>query len=227
MKTRFAILASGEGTTAEAFIRACTAGHVDAEPVLIICNKENAGIFGRVQRLNEELGISVATQLINGRQYPPAADEAVQPGAQTLAEEAAILKALEENQIDIVLLAGYLRRIGPRLIAAYGWSPDSPSPFDTRMLNTHPGLLPETKGLWGIHVQEHVIEAGLPFAGQTLHAVAENYDEGPIIAEHQLPVMSGEDAESLFERVKALEKQSLPADIQAFIRARARYLQAI
>jgi len=225
MKTRFAILASGEGTTAEAFIRACAAEQVDAEVVLIICNKKSAGIFERVKRLNDELGLTVEAQLINSKTHPARPDEATVPGGQTEAEEAAILSALESHAIDMVLLAGYLRKIGPQLVAAYGWQPGSPSPFAARMLNTHPGLLPETKGLWGVHVQEHVVEQGLPFAGQTLHAVAENYDEGPIIAEHQLPVEPGETAEELFERVKVLEKQSLPADVQAFLTARSRYLQ--
>jgi len=95
------------------------------------------------------------------------------------------------------------------------------------MLNTHPGLLPETQGFWGVHVQEHVIDKSLPYGGQTLHVVAEEYDDGPIIAEHQVPVEPSDDAESFFDRVKATEKQYLPVDIQAFILAREHYLQTV
>lgn len=225
MSYRIAILASGEGTTADAFIRACARRQVDGEVVLIICNKESAGIFDRVKRLNDELGLQIETALINAQTHPTVATERLLPGGQTAAEEAAIAEMLHAKQIDLVLLMGYLRRIGPRLVDEFGWRKEYISPYQARMLNTHPGLLPETQGFWGVHVQEHVIEKQLPFSGQTLHIVAENYDDGPMLAEHPVPVEPGDTAESLFERVKLTEKASLPSDIQAFIVARENYLR--
>jgi len=220
-----AILASGGGTTAEAFIRACAAGQVAAEVTLIICNNPDAGVFARVEQLNQELGLHIATELISSKTHPAAEGEAVAQGCQTAAEEAAVLEALQATKFDLVLLLGYMKRVGPSIIKAFGWQPEYSSPYQAQMLNTHPGLLPETIGHYGIHVQEYVLEKGLAYAGQTLHVVSEKYDEGPTVAEHKVPVEPGDTPESLFARVQATEKQYLPIDVEAFLQARTNYLQ--
>jgi phosphoribosylglycinamide formyltransferase-1 len=98
--------------------------------------------------------------------------------------------------------------------------------YQGMMLNTHPGLLPDTKSLYGLNIQSYVLDQGLPYGGQTLHLVSEDYDDGPIIAEHRVPVEPGDTPESLFDRVQATEKQNLPFDIEAFVTARQAYLKA-
>ncbi len=225
MNAKVAILASGEGTTTEAFIVACAKGEVAAEPVLVICNKESAGIFKRVEMCNQKYGFQTKTALINAKNYPVTDNEVLIPGGQTKAEEAEILKLLSDNNIDLVLLLGYLRRVGPKLVHEYGWRSSYISPYDARMLNTHPGLLPSTKGYYGLHVQEYILQMGLVEAGQTLHVVSENYDEGPIIKENKVEVLPNDTPDSLFDRVRETERRCVPIDVQDFIANRNRYLK--
>jgi phosphoribosylglycinamide formyltransferase-1 len=77
--------------------------------------------------------------------------------------------------------------------------------------------------MYGVHVQEHVLQKQLPYSGQTLHIVAEEYDEGPVLAEHKVAVEPGDSPDGLFDRVRELEKYWVPRDIDAFIKARAAY----
>lgn len=219
-----AILASGEGTTAEAFIKAGLRGDIPVNVGLIICNNPKAGIFDRVKHLNEAHKLAVRCEHISYRTHPAQENEVVEPGAQTAAEEQAILQMLEAGQYDLVCLMGYMKRIGPKLVERFGWRTTYTSPYQAMMGNTHPGLLPATKGLYGSTVQQYVLDQKLPFSGQTLHVVAENYDEGPVIAEHRVAVLPGDTADSLFDRVKQTEKQFLPGDIADFIMQRQKYL---
>lgn len=216
-RPRVAILASGEGTTAEAFIRASAEGQIEPEVGLVICNNKNAGIFKRVAALNKEYGLAIKAVHIGRTTHPPRSDEQLRPGDQSDAEEQAILQALHDGNYDLVALMGYMKRIGKELVQEYGHRPDHVDAKQARMVNTHPGLLPETKGLYGVGVQQHVLERGLSHGGQTLHVVAEEYDEGPTIAEHKVAVKPGDTPDSLFDRVKAAEKKHLPQDIAVFI----------
>lgn len=192
----------------------------------MIASNSQAGIFRRIEALNQTLGLAVKSLHIGRTTHPPAANEAVRPGDQTSAEEAAILHALRQGGYDLIVLMGYLKRVGQKVVHEFGWRPEYTSPYQARLVNTHPGLLPATKGLYGRHVQEHVLALGLPHGGQTLHVVAEAYDDGPVIAEHQVPVRPGDTPDRLFDRVKQAEKAYLPYDIAAFIEARRRYLRA-
>lgn len=220
-----AILASGGGTTAEAFIRAGAAGHITTTVGLVICNNKQAGIFQRIDDLNHEYGFHISCTNINGKTHPPASDEIVPSGAQTKAEELAIMKLLQEGNFAAIILMGYLKRIGPLLVHEFGWRPQYHSPYQAKMLNTHPGFLPDTKGTYGIHAQELVVANKLPYAGQTLHVVAEDYDDGPIIAEHKVKVEPGDTAALLFARVQVAEKANLPLDVDSFIQARQAYYE--
>src|SRR5688572_2727451 len=92
--SRVAILASGAGTTAEAFIRAGAEGRIEAKVGLVICNNPDAGIFSRIDRLNKELDLDIKCRLIGRKNFPPLADEKLEAGSQTRAEEKAILEAL-------------------------------------------------------------------------------------------------------------------------------------
>jgi phosphoribosylglycinamide formyltransferase-1 len=223
-RPRIAILASGEGTTAEALVRAAQTDSKLPQVDLVIVSRRDAGIFQRVENLNREFGLQINCVLINSKTHPIVGEELALRGRQTSAEEAAIIELLNAGNFDAIVLLGYMKLNGPALIHAFGWRPEYTSPYQARMLNTHPGLLPDTKGFYGVHVQEHVLELGLTEAGQTLQIAAENYDEGPTIAEHRIPVLPDDTPESLFDRVKVIEKQNIAHDIAKFIEERRKYL---
>jgi phosphoribosylglycinamide formyltransferase-1 len=223
VKFHIGVLASGSGTTTEAFIRAGQSGQIETGVELVICNNASAGIFDRIKRLNKEFGLHIRCELINGISHPALHDEVVPKGTQTKAEEAAILSALQAQPLDAVVQMGYLKRTGPDIVEQFGWQPQYRSNFQTKLLNTHPGLLPITEGLYGIFVQQYVIEHQLPFGGQTLHLVAEKYDDGPTLAEYKVKVMRSDTAESLFERVQEVEKLHVPLDVQNFISGKEAY----
>ncbi len=227
MAFRVAILASGSGTTAESFIRACAGGQVDCTVELVIASKPTAGIVSRINNLNHELGLEIECLVIGRSTHPPHRSEQLALGDQTEAEESALLDVLSARTPDVIALMGYMKHIGPQLVERFGWLPTYDSIYQANMLNTHPGLLPETKGRWGEHVQEYVLSHALATSGQTLHLVAHDYDDGPSVAEHIVPVEPGDTAETLFRRVQAVEKATIAYDIEAFAQARANYLSEI
>ena len=112
---------------------------------------------------------------IGPRTHPRSGGEPFRPGLQTTAEAAAIAQLLTAGSFEIVVLMGYLRRVDPSLVHQFGWREGYGSHFDAGMLNTHPGLLPETKGLYGVAVQEFVLNRGFSEAGHVIHVVAEEY----------------------------------------------------
>ncbi len=223
MKSKIAVLASGGGTTVEAFIQADQRGEVDVAVDLVICSRQDAGVFNRIKELNTKFGLDIPCLLINHKTHPPSAGEQLERGLQTEAEEHAILSKLSEGDYDLIALMGYMKRIGPKLIDTFGWLPEYRSIFQARMVNTHPGLLPDTKGFYGAEIQKYVLEHRLPYSGQTLHVVSRDYDDGPVIAEHKVEVNPDDTPESLFSRVQSTEKHYLPKDIEDFIRARNAY----
>ena len=225
MKPRIAILASGEGTTAEAFIRACQSGKVSCEVGLVICNRRNAGIFGRIADLNAEFGLEIPCELINSATHPPDAGETVRRGWQTQSEETAILDVLLHGKYDLIVQMGYMKHTGPRIVRTFGWRPEYKSIYQARLVNTHPGLLPQTEGMHGDQIQQFVLDKGLKYGGQTLHVVADGYDDGPVVAEHRVAVEPGDTAGSLYARVQAAEKKHLPQDIEDFILKRREYIK--
>lgn len=199
---RIAVLASGEGTTAEAvnneWLKDPNAPRIE----LIICNNPDAGILKRLP--------GVESVIINSKN--------------TDDEDQAILDKLLGGNYDLIWLAGYMKKIGPEVVNRFGWRREYTSPYQAMMLNIHPGLLPQTKGLIGVHVQELVLEKGLK-AGHTLHIVSEDYDEGPKIAVHEVEVLPEDTPETLFDRVKASHNQTLPGDLYNFIAKRREFLE--
>jgi phosphoribosylglycinamide formyltransferase 1 len=179
---RLAILASGAGTTAQAVIDACAAGRVDGEVVLIVSNNADAGVLERAR------AAGVPWRHLSTRTHPA-------PGAL----EAALLGALREAGATHVLLAGYMKRLDPRILAAY----------PGRVLNTHPALLPAYggQGLYGDRVHAAVLADRQTRSGATIHLVTADYDAGPIVASVEVPVLPGDDVASLGERVRAAERE--------------------
>ena len=220
-KTKVAIFASGNGSTAEAFIRSVQEKKYALEVVLLVCNNPGAPVLERVRNLNAAYGLPIQTAVINSRTQPAA--QGVVRGQQTSEEQAAILSLLQKHDISLVLLLGYQKRIGPQLIAAYGWLPEYVSPYQCNMLNTHPGLLPDTYGTHELGTQQYVLDHGMRETGHTINAVSAEYDTGPVVAENRVPVLPDDTAETLYARVQATEKQHIAADVMAFVDAQAEY----
>ncbi|HEX5796840.1 MAG TPA: formyltransferase family protein [Candidatus Saccharimonadales bacterium] len=219
---RIAILASGSGTTAESFIKSVINKEVSGEVVLLVCNNKKAKVFERIRNLNKSHNLNIQAVHIGKSTHPPVGDEPVEFGRQTAAEEKAILKLLIDMRIDLVLLLGYMKLVGKSIVDTYGWKEDFRSVYQSRMINTHPGLLPATKGLYGIHVQKAVITRGMK-AGHCLFAVDSEYDDGPVISHHEIPRVPDETPDELFERIKASEKAHLARDVDRFIINQQKY----
>ncbi|WP_217369910.1 formyltransferase family protein [Nonomuraea antri] len=119
----------------------------------------------------------------------------------------AMLAALDRHHADLVVTAGYLKKIGPAVLDAYAG----------RIINVHPALLPRHggQGMYGRRVHESVLAGGDSVSGATVHLVTADYDEGPAIARRQVPVLSGDDPDTLAARVLQAEHLLLPAVVQA------------
>lgn len=185
---RLGFLASHGGSNMQAIIDACKAGRLDAVPRVVISNNSEAVAL---QRARAE-GIP---------QYHISA--ASHPGA---AEDAAILQALRAHDVDTVVLAGYMKKLGPLALAA----------FRGRILNIHPALLPRHggQGMYGKRVHEAVLHAGDRVTGVTVHLVDDQYDHGSILAQCEVPVMAGDTADSLAERVLRQEHRLYAETLQ-------------
>ncbi len=174
MKKRVAVLISGRGSNMTSLLAAAAAPDYPAKVALVLSNRPNAA------------GLALA-----GGTAALAIDH--QPfGGDRGAHEAAIQRMLEEHEIDLVCLAGYMRQLTPFLVRQ--WT--------GRMLNIHPSLLPSFPGL---HTHERALAAGVTLHGCTVHYVTEALDDGPIIAQAAVPVLPGDDADSLAARVLAQE----------------------
>lgn len=216
-----AILASGSGSTAEAFIIATRNGRVNAEVGLVICNNppEKAGIYERIGRLNQKYGSSIEIVEISSRTHP----KGNVGRGQTLSESTAICEKIYRGKFNHVALMGYMKIIRGDLIEEYGWHPHYKSVYQARMSNTHPGPLPETADTYGLFASARVLELGLPTSKHTVHVVAAGVDRGPIIAEHLVSVYDSDSAQDLFDRVQEIEKATLPAALNTFLRGQIAY----
>ncbi|HSX36417.1 MAG TPA: formyltransferase family protein [Patescibacteria group bacterium] len=220
-RPRIAILASGGGSTAEAFIHATQDGRVNAEVGLIVCNKPRgkAGIYERIDRLNRHYGLTVEIVEISGKTHPGG------KGArgQTLEESATICDLIKKGKYDHVALMGYMRILRGALIEEFGWHSGLTSKYEARLSNTHPGPLPETQDTYGLLASERVLKLKMKQSRHTFHLVAAGVDEGPILAAHPVDVLPGDTAQILFDRVQVVEKAALPYGIDKFLREQAAY----
>ena len=117
------------------------------------------------------------------------------------------LDLLRQHQVDLIVLAGYLKLVPPAVIAAYRG----------RIINIHPALLPSFggPGMYGLRVHQAVLASGAKVSGCTVHLVDEEYDRGPILAQSRVPVFPGDTAETLATRVLEAEHRLLPAVVRA------------
>ncbi len=181
---RLAVLASHEGSTLQALIDACANRELSAQVVLVISNNSQAGALHRADVAGiEKHHISGITHIS-------------QEGA-----DRAMAVALNDAQVDWVLLLGYMKKMGDKVLSQYSG----------RIINTHPALLPAFggQGFFGRKVHEAVHAAGVTESGATLHLVGSEYDTGPIIAQVTVPVSADDDVDAIEHRVKAAEKKLL------------------
>ncbi|HWO08453.1 MAG TPA: phosphoribosylglycinamide formyltransferase [Polyangiaceae bacterium] len=182
MRKQIGVLASHAGTVLQAIIDASTDGRLEADVCLIVSNNSRSGAAQRAEKHQ------IPFVHLSGQTHPAPA-----------ALDAAILEALVEQRADIVFLAGYMKKLGPRTLAH----------FRGRILNTHPALLPKFGGLgmYGARVHAAVLAAGDRVTGVSVHLVESEYDSGPVLAQCQVPVLPGDDVEALAARVQMRERQ--------------------
>ena len=193
MKLRLGFLASHGGSNVQAILDACREGRLDAEPCVVISNNSAAQVLDRAQAAR------VPAYHLSSQVHPDPArlDEA-------------ILATLEKHRVDVIVLAGYMKKLGPKTLARYRG----------RVLNIHPALLPKFggHGMYGHHVHEAVLAAGEKESGATVHVADEEYDRGRILAQKKVPVMADDTAESLAARVLQVEHQLYAETLQRIAR---------
>jgi phosphoribosylglycinamide formyltransferase 1 len=187
-KKRVAILISGRGSNMAALIEAAKAPDYPAEIVLVVSNRPDA--LGLVHA--RDAGIAAA--LVDHREF----------GTDRESFERAIDAELDAHRIDLVCLAGFMRLFTPWFVSR--WS--------GRMLNIHPALLPEFKGL---HTHRRALEAGAKRHGATVHFVAAEMDSGPIILQEAVPVLDGDTEETLSRRVLEAEHRIYPEALRLVV----------
>lgn len=187
---RIAFFISGSGGNALNLLASCREGRVPAEPVLALCSNPKAVGIARLQ----EEGLPVEV-----RERKTFADDA------RFSE--ACLEAAEAAGAELICLCGWLKKL------------ELPERWEGRILNIHPGLLPEFggAGMYGMHVHRAVLAAGAAESGCTVHLVDNEYDHGRRLAEARVPVLPGDTAEALQKRVYAEEMRLYPLALKAFL----------
>jgi phosphoribosylglycinamide formyltransferase 1 len=175
---RLGFLASRNGSSMRAVVAAIDAGDLAATALLAVSNNKAAGALDYAQ------GQGIPTRAIATQTDPEAADRR-------------LADAMSEAGVELIVLSGYLRRLGPVTLARYR----------NRIINIHPGPLPRFggEGMYGRRVHEAVIASGATESGVTIHLVDEEYDHGPVLGQWAVPIEPGETVDSLEARVTALE----------------------
>ena len=193
---RVAVLASGRGSNLLAIIDAIEAGTVQAKIVAVISNKKEAPALERARRHR------LSALFVDPKPY------ANRPDSRE-AYDRELLDVLRHHDVELVLLAGYMKIVTTVLVEA----------FANRMMNIHPSLLPSFPGL---DVQKKAIEWGCKLAGCTVHFVTEGVDEGPIILQAAVPILDEDRPETLAARILEQEHKVYPRAVQLFAEGRLR-----
>jgi phosphoribosylglycinamide formyltransferase 1 len=190
MTLRCAVFASGGGTNFGALLERKNAGDLHVDFVLLIGNNSAAASFERARNAGVP-AIHLAPSHFAGEE--------------AYAEKLSAL--LKEHRVDLIVLAGYMKKLPLSIVKAYRH----------RIVNIHPGLLPAFggKGMYGSHVHEAVIAYGAKITGVTVHFVDEEYDHGPIILQQTVEVLDNDDPHTLADRVLRVEHASYWQAIEA------------
>jgi phosphoribosylglycinamide formyltransferase-1 len=173
---RIAFFASHGGSSAYHIMQACHDQRLAAEPCLLISNNSKSLAIERAAQMG------VPTYHFSAQTHPDPHEL-----------DQAILAVLKAHQVNLIILSGYMKKLGPATLVA----------FAGRVLNVHPALLPNYggQGMYGNAVHEAVLAAGDKVTGVTIHVVDKEYDHGPIVAQCEVPVLPGDTVEMLRERV--------------------------
>ncbi len=187
---RLGILGSGKGSNFVAIADACAGGVIAAEVALVLSDVENAGILRHARERNL-----------------PARFIAPGPFRTKLSEEAerAFVDALRGAQVDLVVLAGFMRVLKGDFLRA----------FENRIINIHPSLLPSFPGL---EAWKQALDHGVKVTGCTVHFVDAGVDAGPIVGQQTVPVLEADTPESLHQRIHAAEHELYPRCVAAIAR---------
>jgi phosphoribosylglycinamide formyltransferase-1 len=186
------VLISGSGTNLQSIIDAIEAKELDAKVQVVLSNRSDAYGLGRAKKH----GIPVA--VLDHKRFPSRE-----------AFDQAVVDILRAREVELVVLAGFMRLLSPVFVGAYS----------NRIMNIHPALLPAFPGL---HVQKKAVEHGVRFSGCTVHFVNEECDEGPIIIQAVVPVFPEDTEESLACRILEQEHRIYPRAIQLYSEGRLR-----
>jgi phosphoribosylglycinamide formyltransferase-1 len=189
---RIGVMASGGGTDLQSIIDACEAGKIPATVAVVMSNKGDAYALERARRH----GVP-ALHIPVGKTGTP----------EWLAADARLVEGLREHGVGLVCMAGYMRKIGPRLLAA----------FPGAIMNIHPGLLPAFPG---VEVQWDAVAYGVKIAGATVHFADPEFDSGAIIIQAAVPVRDEDDGAALAQRILAQEHRIYPQAIKWFAEGR-------
>lgn len=189
---RIGVLASGGGTNLQAIIDRCQDGSLATEIAVVITNNPGAGALDRASKAD------IPTLCINHRDFSQREDF-----------DNAVVNALQEAEVDLVVLAGFMRIITQTFIDA----------FPDRVINIHPALLPAFPGL---HVQQQALDYGARFSGCTVHFVDGGVDTGPIIIQAVVPILPEDTVDTLSARILEQEHRIYPRAIQLIAEDRVR-----
>ncbi|MGI9323262.1 MAG: phosphoribosylglycinamide formyltransferase [Pseudomonadales bacterium] len=186
---KLGVLASHQGTNFQAVANACEAGELQAKIALLVSNNSGAGALARARKAG------IASLHLSALTHPDPAKL-----------DAALCDALQKAEVDLVVLAGYMKKLGPQLLAAY----------QRRIINVHPSLLPKHggQGMYGMRVHEAVLQAGERQSGVTVHFVDSDYDTGDIILQAEVEVAANDTAQTLAAKIRPLEHGTLLAAIK-------------
>ena len=187
---RIGVLGSGKGSNLVALADACAAGALPAQVAVVLSDVEDAGILARAR----ERGLRACC-------IPPG------PFRTKLDEtaERVYIAALQAAEVDLVVLAGFMRILKGDFLRA----------FPQRVVNIHPSLLPAFSGL---EAWKQALDYGVKFTGCTVHFVDQGVDTGPIVAQQTVPVLDGDTAATLHERIQQAERMVYPAAIASLAR---------
>lgn len=186
------VLISGNGSNLQAIIDAIEEKQLDAVIRVVVSNREEA--FGLVRARKHD----IPTEVLDHRKF-----------SSREAYDQALIDILKARQVELVILAGFMRLLSPVFVSSYS----------NRIMNIHPALLPAFPGL---HVQRKALEHGARFSGCTVHFVNEGCDEGPIIIQAVVPVFPDDTEESLSARILKEEHRIYPRAIQLYSEGRLR-----
>ena len=188
-RLRLGVLASGGGSNLQAIIDRSESGTLNADVVVVISNNSKSGALERARKHYIE-ACHISSLTAGG-------EEAVY---------IAITEKMKAHDVDLVILAGYMKKISLGLIEA----------FPGKILNIHPALLPKFggDGMYGRFVHEAVLEAGEKESGPSVHIVDSEYDRGPILEQRKVPVLPDDTPETLAARVLIEEHKIYPDVIQ-------------